>query len=389
MMNARSFTKFTTFAAAVSLFLSANASAAIDDAAAVVLVRQSCTENQVILDNCFTDLASLNTWIVFPRQPDATNPLLIDIGPGTFNGPLNCINQSNISVRGSGRNITTISNRMVLNNCDELDVADIRITGGYGGVQWSGTGHTKWTNVEIAGAGRGWYETGGSCPDPDNTSHYWYSSKIMAEPLFSLVIPYNANCGENWFYGSELLAHAINTLNLSPFSSNGWGSLYPISVGGNSEAHIYGSSIRTVVPSTSSPMGSAAARTATVDGELHIHGTGIDVLSDIAVPVTVLTTNGGTIHANETAYNLRTGGGQTITRIVNNGGSVSAPFQWKENTEPPAINSVNGADMAVETDCDATGCQSSGSETHLLIYNNNCVTDGPWFDVVTGACRGQ
>jgi hypothetical protein len=30
----------------------------------------------------------------------------------------------------------------------------------------------------------------------------------------------------------------------------------------------------------------------------------------------------------------------------------------------------------------------AGTESHLLIYNNVCTALGPWFDVVTGKCRG-
>ncbi len=375
--------------------LYSQAQAAIDDSAAVVLLRKSCTENQTAMDNCFTTLGSLNSWMHQTRLPSATNPLMVDVGPGTFPGAFQCTNLGYITVRGSGRDNTTLDSSggfspgMVLDNCDQLNVSDIRILGSYGGVAWSGAGRTTWTNVEVIGAGRGWYETlsFGNC-NKDNTKHYWFSSKIVAEPLFTLVIPYNAACGESWFYGSELLAYGENTRNLSPSSNNTWGTMTPIAVFANTEAHVYGSVLRAIAPAAGSS--GSVARAATVDsGELHIHGTGIDVLSSIDVPIEALrVSNGGALHANESAYNLSTTAGQSVTRLVNNGGSISAPFQWKQDTVPPAIQSVDGADSVVETDCATTGCQSSGVEPHLLIYSSACTTDGPWFDVVTGKCRG-
>lgn len=94
------------------------------------------------------------------------------------------------------------------------------------------------------------------------------------------------------------------------------------------------------------------------------------------------------VHANESSYNLVNNGGGLITRILNNGGHVHAPYTWENHDNPPAINSVTGADMAVENDCSSAGCQSTGTETHLLVYNTNCTANGPWFDVVTGKCRG-
>jgi hypothetical protein len=97
------------------------------------------------------------------------------------------------------------------------------------------------------------------------------------------------------------------------------------------------------------------------------------------------------IHADVSAYNLKTSG--SVTRISNLGGSVKAPYRWAQDNQPPSVISDNGADMAVETNCDDTSChdQDTGPETHLLIYNDNCQVGnhGPWFDVVTGRCRGD
>jgi hypothetical protein len=43
----------------------------------------------------------------------------------------------------------------------------------------------------------------------------------------------------------------------------------------------------------------------------------------------------------------------------------------------------------VETHCDASGdCDGAGTQTHLMVYNEDCAVDGPWFNTATRACRG-
>jgi hypothetical protein len=122
-----------------------------------------------------------------------------------------------------------------------------------------------------------------------------------------------------------------------------------------------------------------------------MHGGGIDIISSPANAIAALVASGGgMIHANGVAYNMSTGTGGTITRIIkdtNSATHVHAPYLWEEHPNPPSIVSVNGADMAVENDCSAAGCQTTGTETHLLIYNDTCHNNGPWFDVVTHECR--
>jgi hypothetical protein len=122
-----------------------------------------------------------------------------------------------------------------------------------------------------------------------------------------------------------------------------------------------------------------AAATATGSGKIHIHGTGIDVISQSANNIVALAaSNGGTIHANAAAYSLKTGSGGTVTRISNNGGHVHAPYLWEQHANPPAILSENGADMAVVTG-------TADNHPHLVIYDTSCA--GKWFDTSTNACR--
>lgn len=90
---------------------------------------------------------------------------------------------------------------------------------------------------------------------------------------------------------------------------------------------------------------------------------------------------GGTIHANGSSYNLSTVGG-TVTRVVNNGGHIHAPYLWEHIPDPatvPNFTSVTGADMTTVT----TG--TSDGQPHLLIYSTNCASK--WYDSVDKACR--
>ena len=78
-------------------------------------------------------------------------------------------------------------------------------------------------------------------------------------------------------------------------------------------------------------------------------------------------------------------------RIQNNGGTVRAPYQWMQDNEPPLVETENGADIFVETDCDSsgncTGVAEADQQPHMMIYSSNCVTFGPWYNMVTNACR--
>ena len=358
------------------IVLSSNAFAVIDTGAAVVKLRHvnqgGCNEGGVPLNNCFSDLASLNSWIS-TRAPSSSNPLLVEIGPGIFGGTFTCSSLGNITLRGSGRTNTTIGSAgaaftagMTLTNCTNLNVSSLKVVGTYGAIQWTGTGTTTWTDVDVVGQGRGWYETDGNCAQTQ-TKHYWFSSRIEAQPLFSLVIPYNAYCGESWFFGSELLSSATSN----------WGSVHPIVAIGKGEAHIYGSVLRTLVTGTGNATVNAAY--ASNGGHIHIHGTGIDIISNVAVSIAALRADtGGVIHANGAAYNLKTAGG-TVTRIVKDldtATHIHAPYLWEEHSNPPTIVSANGADMAVVTDA---------NQPHLLIYSANCTSK--WFDTSTNTCR--
>ncbi len=391
-----------------AITLSATLSSTITTAATVpagveanaekVQLRQSCVENGTSIANCFTQFPQLAHWMQTVRKPNAAAPLHVSIGPGTFIGVNNSGQPVNINIRcsaadgytgytsfdGSGSAQTILQgqgdqNNAAVNitNCTELKFSDLKITTSfYGGIYWNGGGNSRWYNVEVDGVARAWDER--SCA-ATRGNHYWFSSKVSATAAFSVGAPYVANCDETWFFGSEIKLVAKSGLSGSPTGT--------ITATNKGIIHLYGSNLQTFFDAP----GSTAAAFARSGGQIHIHGTGIDVISETGKNIIALQVEtGGQIHADVSAYVLQTTG--TISRIVNNGGLIRAPYQWGQNNQPPQVISENGADMTVETNCDQTACHDTdtGTETHLLIYNSSCNNGvhGPWFDVVTGKCRG-
>ena len=351
-----------------ALFASAPAQAVVDNNAAQVLLRSSCTENGATIDNCFDDLNTLNTWIWNTRYPSPVTPLNVEVGPGTFTGQFSCTGSGFVSIHGAGMGNTVIQNSsspISTTQCVNLVFADMTLknTGNLFGVRNAG-GTTVWHNVEIIGLGYAWFDTPGGCSGAPGT-HYWFGSRITAETSAagSTTAYFNA-CDHTWFYGSEITAKG----------SAGNLSTPLVAVGG--EVHVYGSNIR-ALPESGAVMNKVTAVTATNTAEIHIHGTGIDVISDAANDIVALdASNGGTIHANESSYVMKTGSG-TKTRVLNNGGNIMAPYQWQVDATPPAINSVSGYDTVIYT---STG----DGHPHFAVYDSSC--PGDWYDINTSSC---
>lgn len=368
--------------------LSSNASAIIDADAEQVLVSKSCTKNGNPVDDCFTSFSDLTTWLSTIRKPDISAPLAVTIGAGVFGEDitLSCQPASDytgyISFSGMGNGQTiiqgqTFNSPLNVSNCTDLSFTHLTINGPkYGGITWSGGGHSKWVDVDVNGAARAWYEP--VCGS-ERGEHYWYSSKVTATAGFTLGVTYQATCDETWFFGSEV------TLNI-PEGEKASGAT--VMTGSQGILHLYGSVLRTLVEDYRALSGGvvsmAAARAGTIPfsntpagGEIHIHGTGIDVLSSNGQQILALyADNGGHIHANNAAYNLQSSG--TITRLKVDGGHISAPYQWKQNTEAPDIVSITGADTVVVTN-------TTDNRPHTLIYDNTCSSG--WYDTATTYCR--
>lgn len=361
----------------LSIFTSLPAFAVIDSNAPVVKLRDTanggCTEAGTSLNNCFTTLSALTLWINGTRKPAAATPLIVDIGPGKFVGAFTC-DMSNypgyVTLRGAGMKNTIIENPHMpvsTSGCVQMRFSDmtLRNTGNLFGVRNFG-GSTFWDNIEIDGFGYAWFDSPGGCSGTPGT-HYWFNSRITSHSAANSTTSYFNACDESWFFGSEITANGtVSGAQVTPI----------VAVGG--EVHVYGSVIRAISGSgiASSNM---AAVTSNGSASVHIHGTGIDVISSDANNITALSaSNGGMIHANASAYSLGTGSGGTVTRINNSGGHVHAPYVWEAHSTPPSIISQDGADTAVVT-------SATGGTPRFVVYSTACAS--LWFDVGSNACR--
>lgn len=405
-----------TFSFATFAFVCTDIAFAVPDIGTpVIALKQNCGSNQ----NCFTDATALLNWAWGTRQPTVNNPLVVEIDPGQYTVPGSTCDASDIpgsgyvTFRGAGRDNTVLTGGapgfgvIGVTGCKQLNFQDLTIRTGtlssvgtsQIGIIWTGGGSSTWTNIKVEASYSAWYDSlasGATCASTAGGRHEWYASNLKTTNGSSMT-GYQSICGDNWIWGSEILV-------LNNGGSN-TGTSYTVGVGAQGtggRVHLYGTDVRvltTVNATSSSPqmIGLAAE-----GGIIHIHGGEISVRSEnpnITQNVTGASSTGagGLVHTNDTSFGLLASQNGVASRVVTaNGGKVDAPFQWAAGTQPPNGNpsssnnlvSSNGQDMFIETDCGATGCHQAGNETHLLIYNNACVTSGPWFDVVTGKCRG-
>ena len=366
--------KLTRFALVASLactlLTALDVHAALDVGASVVKLRTSCQENGTTLGNCFTYLTTLNTWIWSTRNPSASAPLTVEIGAGTFQGQFTCSNRGYVSLRGAGMQNTTIENGASVietTNCVNLVFSHmtLRNTSGVTATITLG-GNTYWDNIEIDALGYAWIDSPAyACIAKGK--HYWFSSRLISHSAygFSTSAYYNA-CDESWFFGSEITAIGrSNTPSVTPVVAHG------------GEIHVYGSVIRAMT--TASIITSVTAAKSLNNGMMHIHGTGIDVISTEANNIVALEASGTSeIHANESSYNLSTGAGGSAKRISKKDtGHIHAPYLWEHIPTVPNFSSVTGADMTVITN-------TSGNHPHLVVYDSGCPTK--WFDTTANAC---
>ncbi len=373
----------------------------IENDATVVYLKKACSNS----DNCFTNLLSLQNWINNTRnpKPSSSNPLLVEIGPGVFQGTYECINEGYVTLRGAGMKNTILENSqagrpvITTDNCFNLTFSDLTIRNGYGSLYATRNngGSTTWDNIEINAEGYGWVDDETYNCNYAKGTHYWFNSRIIAStnPNYKTARAYYSACDESWIFGSEITAFGTLPNSIVPNASIT--AQDSTSDGRSGEVHVYGSVIRSIAKENAINNPIYAVR-AQVNAEIHIHGTGIDVISDENNNITALYTNGsGMIHAHESSYVLKTNGG-IKTRIQADGGNINAPFDWGPRTEPPLIISQTGADTYIETDClKDLKCSWTPDHqhrySHFMIYREECTgtsaNEGPWYDTVTKECR--
>jgi hypothetical protein len=393
------FQKFAAISFAAFSFASFDASAAIDNAASVVLLRTSCNDGAGgTLNNCFTDTSTLMSWIANTRNPKPSDsaPLTVQVGAGKFAGSLGLTCNAaagftgHISFVGAGTEQTIIENggTTFLTGCTNLGFSDMAMTHPvYGYIKWAGGGSSTWNRINLEGTARLWEETCG----PTRGTHYWFGSRIKVFDTFLVAQGYNAACDESWFFGSEISLDS-DCYNNGEFYVGGINTGgYAVNASNQGEVHVYGSVIRVRAACPTAASVTLRAVNATNGATIHVHGTGIDVISDDTNNIIALkASGGGTIHANASAFNLSTPSG-TVTRISNNGGHVHAPYLWEHvpdtDGNPATVDtnfaSANGADQTTST------VGTSDGHPHTAVYSSTCPANARWYDTTDKVCRSQ
>ena len=359
----------------------------------IIFVRKDCGTTP----NCSTKLHEATKWLATTRLPTETQPVTIDIGPGKFAyvGQLNIPTcTSYTSWQGSGPEQTILENGITSpsSGCKQFHVSALQITQGtgYAPVVWLGGGDSTWVNVYLKGDIYGWIDANyGNCSD--RAKHQWFSSRISASRK-----GYVAVCSENWFWGSEVSVTAVGNM-----TNPGVIVATHLPGGVSPEYHFYGSNLKLTLPdgiATAEPSetgdqcsGAVVVCSTGLGASVHIHGTGIDIVVNTLPDkvVALAADNSGEIHANSSAYNLSTGSGGTIQRVLKgvtgSGGEIHAPYLWETRPEAPfaspsgvTFKSVTGYDTAMVT-------STVDGRPHMLVYDSTC-TSG-WWDTVTQNCR--
>lgn len=367
--------------------------------AEVVRLRQTSCGTDT---DCFTDINALLDWTWNVRMHTATTPLLIDAGPGTFQITRGyCASGGNVTLRGSGRNNTTITatsnnglGAINIDTCTNLSFQDLTINSGvnvFATVFWNGGGNSSWNNVTLASASYAWYDARnqGGCAPALAGKHDFFASTLVVNNSGVGSAVYRTECGDTSFWGSTL----VQNFSQSTLPGTLLG-IQASSAGGM--VHLYGSNVKILSKASSVAQATTLIGLQT-DGNgavIHIHGGEVSVRSEGTATVSVVGANsvgtGSLVHGHQNNWGLLSSGGGTATRLaISSSGSAQAPFEWTPGTQPPGIISLDGQDRFVETDCPQTGgCQTVGTYPHTMIYRSSCATSGPWFDTVTNQCRG-
>lgn len=396
---------------------------ALNDAPAdadTVMLRIKCIEGGTEIPNCFESMDAVDTWLRTTRLPGPTRPTLVNIGPGDFS-TWQC-GSSNVTLRGSGRDQTVITATVltaisVNEGCTNLNVHDLTLNSGAvrsGVTVYNLKAKTTWTNVEIISQAYGWDERFFGSADGSGTcgvanlggKHMWFSSRIRTTGLVGSARAYTARCAESWFWGSEISSDVTDPNASIAFALKA----------DQAEIHLYGSNVSLRLPGAMNAQGYQTQSTghflmAAINGsEVHIHGTGLDVIHNGIGIADMLYADANPLshfHATASGFNIHVSGAGKVKRLAGPGKRIEAPYTWGESTTAPfsttaegtpTVNGVgtlisrSGADRYTETDCQPSGnCSSGGGFPHDMVYLASCTglaaNQGPWFDMTTKACR--
>ncbi len=374
----------------------------VEASAGTMEVRQtSCPEPNPPAedDTCHETIAAAIGALLAYDPPSASNPGLVDIGPGNFDTILCLGNFSHVTFRGVSRTTTTVAG-VSIGSCPNLGFETLAVKNSVVGVVWGATGSSNWKYVDVV-APKPWVDSG--CNATAATSHTMHGVRWIG----SLPTDYGARitCGTISFELGEIRMSGQGTAP-GPTSP----SRYALTLAGRGKLSISKSAIRvgpgTWPSNTDWGLGVVALSVGRVFGAVPV-GTPTLVLRDSVLNVDM----GKILRANATA--IETVGAQAAVstpgtgfllkrgsqpsnlwpaRLVIGGNhAIESNFLWPASSTPPQIRSVDRADTFVETDCDhadPTGSCSNGETSHLMEYRaGQCGSTDPWYDVVRRACR--
>ena len=361
-------------------------------------------------------------------NPGASNRVVVVIGPGEFTGQLSCsaydgTNQGYVSFRGHGAGTSTLtygagyfSSTVTSSACGNLSFEDLSITNTGSGhyaspaFLWGqAIGNNSWMNVTLASENSiAWQEdsnySGGIHDDCRSvvtsveSSHRIFSSRLMGAK--AVVV---SGCGEVGIYGSDLVltTNPGSGIYIASEASQSVTAAYNDGV-----LNIYGSTLRADLSSgvpaglssvTGIYLGAIFGR-----GEVHMHGGIVNVVTASQSGIDSIGVNASDensiAHTLSTPFIVRSNANAQSARLKGVGEVMSAQ-QWQAGTQAPeeggafgTFSSLDGQDMYVETDCNASGCSAGGADAnkpHLMVYSEACGNEAssPWFDTVTKQCR--
>lgn len=364
----------------------------------------SCTGSQSAdVTCCETSMSTLTAWLWGTRKPTESAPVLIDIGPGSSFAAFDCPlaappapHNGHVTLRGSGRDRTRIA-RFSARDCDKLSIQDLTVADTAFAITWRGSGSSQWSNVGVDvtpgfGFSVGWWDIDME-PATPKAVHYWFGSKIRVHGATGLNAAFLLQSTETWFYGGEIEADLSGLPGGSGFNS------YAASVAFAGDLRVFGSAVRSRAGSACAA-GTLYGMRVLGNGMFHMHGgiinaDGLSTAAGCSAAINAIALEGednAQAHTPGTAFQVSANGTGTATRLAKSGSAhLDSPFLWPAAVNPPAIDSLNGADLFVETDCNGSACiAGAGSDTHLMIYNPaRCPTPtwSKWFDATSGACR--
>ncbi len=399
-----------------ALVLACGVLAATEAGADALKLRASCAGESGL---CFTSLAAVLEELHVPTGgrslPGPTNPVVVDIGPGSFDLTATtfpyCEGLSHVTFRGAGKNATELTGggfpnqpgffdvfgpyAVLILDCSKLEFAHLAIRTKpavtNSAIRFVGEGSTYWTDVEIEAEDNlnaypvPWLDSGALSADASH--HYWYGVEMEVR---------GRQASGLWVTGSrhEIRASAIEIeseggivygaiFGSGQFDVSVQGSTLSIEDAGPNLGHlavVYLTNAAGFYPPCSQARFS-------IEGSRIIGET--TAASGIVQGIKNVCANFvGKVSARGTQFDLA---GPTRHRLFGSG--FEAPYSLGSGASPPVVGSSwapKGHDTFVETDCSASLCNDSsqGALSHTLSYDAACATAGPWFDQVTQRCRG-